>query len=335
MNMNTQEKQEDFTLDLGPKTNTIKSSELSESVSVELPVTINEEERRRQAVLDLIDSSHDKHFVFFFGLPASGKTAVLGSMLNAMQQPGAKGRLFIHGVGDNFFQQGLALWKNISEAFSNRRFPPRTNVDSIIQLLAAYEPSSTEDSLNIVFLEMSGEKLQKVMISPDGGRALPFDINIFLNIPKVKIVFIITAAWNEARKSDPIINDFLTNLHEKHNNLFKSRFLLLITKWDSRKNQEEDVVSFVQDNMKLTWAKLNDRKNIFQPFSIGKVISITDDGKPGQNDIIEPFDIDAGQRLFYRIYETFTGTPTPSNAEGAWTFRSIYIKIIRFFGISK
>ena len=70
----------------------------------------------REELVKLIEAAEDKHFVFMSGTPASGKTAVLGAMLRAMQRPDAPGRLYIHG-SDGFFKDGLALWKRIDKAF--------------------------------------------------------------------------------------------------------------------------------------------------------------------------------------------------------------------------
>uniref|UniRef100_UPI004055A165 hypothetical protein n=1 Tax=Candidatus Electronema sp. TaxID=2698783 RepID=UPI004055A165 len=117
------------------------------------PVDEDEAELRRQHVMDLLDASEGKNFVFFFGMPASGKTTVLGSMLYAMQQPRAKGKLFIHGTGDNFFQKGVIFWKTVSYSFQNQRFPPRLRNDQITKLFVEYRPEKSEESLNIVFLK--------------------------------------------------------------------------------------------------------------------------------------------------------------------------------------
>lgn len=62
-----------------------------------------EDKRRRQIFLDFLEAAKDKNFVFFYGAGGSGKSTVLGSMLHAMQQSGAKGKLYVHGSGGYYF----------------------------------------------------------------------------------------------------------------------------------------------------------------------------------------------------------------------------------------
>uniref|UniRef100_UPI004056EED0 hypothetical protein n=1 Tax=Candidatus Electronema sp. TaxID=2698783 RepID=UPI004056EED0 len=106
-----------------------------------------------------------------------------------------------------------------------------------------------------------------------------------MNISNVNFLFIITVAWDKARKEDKIINDFLTNLVTEHSKVINYKFILLVTKCDIKKNKE-DVFSFVKNRMPLTFSKINFKNNVFISFSIGKVIAISDDGTPCQDDII-------------------------------------------------
>ncbi len=269
-----------------------------------------EDNDRRKILFNLLKGSEDKHFVFLYGTPASGKTAVLGSMLYAMQRPESKGKLFVHGSGDGFFKQGLVLWMRILEAFKEHRFPPRTGSGSTIQLHAEFTPHGSAKSLNLIFLEMGGEDLKQVMISPDGLRALPLHINQFFKIRALKLAFIVTTSWEDASKDDMAIDSFISYLNEHAAHLTTNRFLLLITKWDTKKsNSEESIDTFVRREMPQTYNKLSAKRNIIQPFSVGDVIAFSDDGKSHPDDIIETFDFAASQRLFGRIFETFTSIP--------------------------
>ena len=254
----------------------------------------------REELLKLIDASEDKHFVFMSGTPASGKTAVLGAMLRAMQRPDAPGRLYIHG-SDGFFKDGLALWKRIDIAFGKKEFPPRSSVGSTIQLHAQFVPHGARPPLHLIFLEMAGED---VMIKDSGGRALPFHVGQFLKIPTLKMSFLFTTSWSEAKKDDAAIDDFLSFLNEKAPHLVDNRFILLITKWDTKTaNPSESIDEFVRRTMPRTYNKLSSQRNVIQPFSIGTVVSF--DGAGG--DVISSFDDAGSERLFSRIFETFTG----------------------------
>lgn len=264
----------------------------------------NTDNDSRKQLLDLIKASEDKHFVFLFGSPAAGKTAVLGCILQAMQRPEAPGKLFVHGAGGGYFKAGLALWNRVSDAFSAQRFPSRSTKNETIQLHAQYRVQEGVKPLNIVFLEMAGEDLKSVNITDQGGRSLPFHIGQFLRIPTLKLSFLITTPWDEADKDDALIDSFLSYVNETAPHLIENRFILLVTKWD--KNQSgngEAIDEFVRSKMPRTYNKLAAKRNVIQPFSVGTVIPF--DGSDG--DIIAQFDHAASQRLFARIYETFTG----------------------------
>ena len=63
----------------------------------------------RGMLLELIEGASEKNFVFFFGTPRAGKTAVLGSMLSSMQQDNPYGTVQVMGGNDGYFRHGVAL----------------------------------------------------------------------------------------------------------------------------------------------------------------------------------------------------------------------------------
>jgi len=272
----------------------------------------------RAELLRLLEASEDKHFVFLFGSPAAGKTVVLGSVIQAMQRPEVQGRLFVHGAGDGYFKHGLALWEQLRRAFEKKQFPPRTKAGGTIQLHAQYKPPNNGNKstpLDLVFLEMAGEDLKKVMITDQGGRNLPFHIGQFLRIPQLKIAFLITTPWQDASKDDAMIDDFLSFVNETAPHLIENRIILLVTKWDTYSGGESTSIDdFVKQKMPRTYNKIAEKRNIIQPFSVGKIVPF--DG--GEGDIIATFDYSASQRLFSRIYETFTGIS--SEKKKTWKF---------------
>jgi hypothetical protein len=260
----------------------------------------------REAVIKLIEASYDKHFVFMFGSPASGKTAVLGSLIQAMQRPEAKGTLFVHGTTeDNYFKDGLALWNHIREAFEERRFPKRTLHGRTIQVLLQYRPPYELPTLNLVFLEMAGEDLREVRITGQGDRDLPFHVGQFLRIPKLKLVFLLVTPWSDAAKDDATVDDFLSYVNSVASHLTENRFILLITKWDTKTGATpSDIDTFLRQAMPKTYNKLAHKRNVIQPFSIGTVVQMPPEAG---GDIISSFDYKASQRLFARLYERCTG----------------------------
>ena len=285
-------------------------------------VPSSEELSERQKYLLLLEACKGKHFVFLFGSPAAGKTAVVGSLIQAMQRPEVLGKLYVHGAGDGYFASGLQLWSQIRHAFDNRRFPSRTKAGTTIQIHTQYRsPSNT--TLDLVFLEMAGEDLKEVQINDSGHRRLPFHIEQFLKIRQLEIAFLIITSWKDAAKDDVAIDDFLTFINQTAPHLTQKRVLLIITKWDTRPQNTGDSASvskFVKETMPRTFNKISGARNVIQPFSVGEVVPFEGD----EGDIIDTFDYGAHQRLFARIYETFTGVsvapPDPSNKKPSWKF---------------
>ncbi len=271
----------------------------------------------RAELIRLLDASEGKHFVFLFGSPAAGKTAVLGSVLQAMQRPEVQGRLFVHGAGDGYFKHGLALWDQIRRAFDQKQFPTRTTAGGTIQLHAQFKPPNNEPPLDLVFLEMAGEDLKKVMITDQGGRNLPFHIGQFLKVPQLKIAFLVTTSWQDASKDDPMIDDFLSYVNETASHLIENRIILLVTKWDKNPlGATASIDDFVKQKMPRTYNKIAAKRNVIQPFSVGKIVPF----EGGEGDIIASFDYPSSQRLFARIYETFTGVSSDPKKTKWWQF---------------
>jgi hypothetical protein len=271
----------------------------------------------RAELVRLLEASEDKNFVFLFGSPAAGKTAVLGSVIQAMQRPEVQGRLFVHGAGDGYFKHGLALWDQIRRAFEQKQFPTRTKAGGTIQLHAQFKPSSTANPLDLIFLEMAGEDLKRVMITDQGGRSLPFHVGQFLRIPQLKIAFLVTTPWQDAAKDDAMIDDFLSYVNETAPHLIENRIILLVTKWDTHPNATTlSIDEFVRQKMPRTYNKIAEKRNIIQPFSVGKIVPF----EGGEGDIIASFDYPASQRLFARIYETFTGISNEEKKKPGWKF---------------
>jgi len=271
------------------------------------PSPVTEASSPREKMLALLEALKDKQVVFMFGSPKSGKTAVLGSMVQAMQRPDVNGRFFLHGAADSYFKGGLIWWEEVRSAFKDKKFPRRTLTGGTIQIHAEFQPPDSIKPLNFVFLEMSGEDLETVEISDKGGYSFKFHIDQFLRITTLKMAFIIVTSWQDAKKDDAMISDFLNYINEKAQHLKGNRFIVLITKWDTKPGDpNESALDFIKRNMPATANKIAAAHNVVQPFSVGTVIHlpVADGG-----DIIQEFDYPAGQRLFARLYETFTGMP--------------------------
>jgi hypothetical protein len=262
----------------------------------------------RELLVQLIEGSENKNFVFFFGTPRAGKTAILGSMLQSMEAENPFGTVHVLGK-DGYFEAGVALWQNIRGFFDSRRFPPRTDAGATIQLHARFQPREPQQkALDIIFLEMGGEDLRVVSATSTGVRALPLHIDQFLLIPGLRMMFLLTASWREAKQSDRAMSEFIDYLIGKNSSLADNRIVMLVTKWDTYPEKKTVTAEdYVKKHMPVTYGKLRDPKNLIGSYSIGTIVSLGKNGEESPDDIIQSFDHKEGQKLFNRIRETFTG----------------------------
>ena len=250
------------------------------------------------------------NFVFFFGKPSSGKSAILSSIIyclrqgNIMSSSGEKigGSLTVQNKLDD--DSGIILENIIHEQMKKRRFVDRTTAGSITYLGIEYTPDKSKKlpSIDVTFLEMSGEDLKKVEVNRDGLGKLPSNIDVFFKATEISLLFILTAHWKEAAADDQRTANFLEYLIRQNPDLKKTRVILLISQWDKNPNKDKEGVNeFVKNKMKATYTLMEDSKNVVNEYSIGHVIEL--DKSP----YIEKFNDIYPSQLWKFIYKSITG----------------------------
>lgn len=275
-----------------------------------------QDDDRRKQVMELLEASKDKNFVFLFGPPGSGKTAVLGTILQSMHRGDVHGKFYVHGASEkSHYKRGADLWTRIRSSFADKRFPARSDVTKTIELHVEYKHPANPDPVHIVFLEMAGDNFDLVKLN-ERGEKLPIHIKQFLSIPNINIMFLIVAPWRTDRRGISLVVDFLAFVNEHAPNLVGSRVILLISQWDQYPlRSTKSVEQFALEEMTEVYQKINSNNNVIRSYSVGTVLH--DD--TGAGDIIMDFDHTASQQLFARIYETFTGIRfVPPNHRPWW-----------------
>lgn len=277
-----------------------------------------------KAFADALDNIEDSNYVFFFGLPGSGKSAIIGSILRMLHENSANIGSFILNDGSRvkennlcktLLNNGAKIIDGVLQGFNKREFMARTTKGDVIVVNGRFIPdehifSKTRyPQLDVTFLDVSGEDLETIQIN-DGAGKLPSHINIFLKLARLPLLIVLVVPHNNAVKdkdkayTDRLMAKFLNQVHNRtsRDNLKKPRIILLVTQWDSYSGKYvNNVKEFAKDKLPATYALLNKDVDLVSEYSIGHVIE--DDAIP----YIDVFYEDYPTRLWNRIYETFTG----------------------------
>lgn len=249
------------------------------------------------------------NFIFLFGAAQRGKTVVTSSIINFLSSVEAGGDLSPFNVGTeddrNEKDHGHNLYKKILRGFAEKRFPSRTVLvgnDEPIYVNVRFTPKNIRDNdpINLTFLEMPGDALQRID-SPDGGRGeIPESIDVFFRTTNVSISFILLTEHGLAAKDDLLMAAFIDYVRNKNREFSDARLLLLVAKWD-KYDGGLSIEEFVRLNMPVTHNKLHDDKHSVAEFSIGVVDRA--DGK----DFIKTYNPIPAKKVVNWIYINATG----------------------------
>lgn len=249
----------------------------------------------------------ETNFVFLFGAAQRGKTVVTSSVVNFLSSVESKGSLApfrLKPKSDS--DEGRKLFDRIRRLHAQQRFPERTLLvgdREPIYVNIAFSPNKELDSepLRMTFLEMPGDDLKGVD-SPDGVGELPPTINAFMRVKGLKPAFVLITSPENAFDDDQLMSSFIDYICELDPRFDSSRFLLLITKWDTYSGALSPA-GFVAENMRLTNAKLFNPKHSIAAFSIGTVDTV--DGSP----FLKSYEPSYAKAVVNWLYMEFTGKP--------------------------
>lgn len=238
----------------------------------------------------------ETNFIFIFGKPAVGKTAITASLINHLSTDCDYGNLV--GIDNG---GGRILLEKIRNTIRDKRFPDRTKVGTLTEIDFKFEPlNKSKGNLWLTFLEMSGEDLNKVELNENNPSQLPTDIDVFFRANNLSMIFILVTSHQDANKDDSLMVTFLDYIIGKDLRFQNSRILLLVSQWDTFVG-EIDTEEFIRTRMPLTYARLRKNSNAIRNFSMGRIT--TADGQPR----IQEYDSEPAEKVFHWIYETLTG----------------------------
>jgi len=268
------------------------------------------------------------NFMFIFGSSQRGKTVITASILNFLSSADAEGGLSVVRGRTDKTDHGDRLLKQIRRKIAARQFPDRTVLvgdDEPIYVNVKFTPRNSRDhkALNLTFLEMPGDTLQKVD-APDGGMGdLPSSINAFLRADrrKVKLSFILVTDHQNAPDDDQLMASFIEYIIEENATFAEEGFLLLVSKWDEY-DGGLSVGEFVKLNMPITYGKLYDKRHSMSSFSIGEVDQAAG-SRGGMINFLKVFNPEPSKRVINWMWKRVSGKPLYTESRASWLARTI------------
>lgn len=259
----------------------------------------------------------ERSYVFIFGPSSVGKTVIIGSILKYLKSyrstefgdtlKNINNKNVIHE------KEGNILWRDLTKAINENKFPSGTGtIDSTTNfrnnpaprhLNLHYLPAKNIPDFKFCFLDMAGEDLSK--LDYEASKPLPESIETYLeDVPKQNMcfIFVIDPQFTAASKSEQIVlfDAFIETLDS--NDHTSTPLLILVSKWDTIKEQYKDVEEYLKTEFEDVWGTVNqlNRAISFAEFSIG-IVNV-EENKPISYDPSYP------ERVFNWLYKTQTGT---------------------------
>ena len=259
----------------------------------------------------------ERSYVFIFGPSTVGKTVIIGSILKYLKSYRSKefGDTLKNINNKNVIheKEGNILWRDLTKANIDNKFPSGTGtIDSTTNfrnnpaprhLNLHYLPAKNIPDFKFCFLDMAGEDLSK--LDYEASKPLPKSIETYVEkVPKQNMcfIFVIDPKCTTASKSEQIVlfDAFIETLDSNEHT--STPLLILVSKWDTIKDQYKDVEEYLETEFEDVWGAANQQhRNIsIAEFSIGRVN--IEENKPLSYDPSYP------ERVFNWLYKTQIGT---------------------------
>jgi len=244
----------------------------------------------------------DSHFVFFFGVSASGKSVILSSMLYYLS---SKAGVLRPKLGTPNTKEAQVLLADFFENIRQGVLPDRTTRDQVTRLDLVFEPNNKSKKvppINLTFLETAGGNHQDIT----RGGTYHSSIEAYLNA-NIPLNFIVVTSYDTAHREDTLINEFLDELERKGKNLKSINVLLVISKWDKSGrmdvSSEEELENFINERLPRTNNRINSYELSKTYFTIGKIEAT------GSGERITLLNLASAEVLSKWLYESIIGYP--------------------------
>lgn len=264
---------------------------------------------------ELNEDAEDKNYVFVFGIPGSGKSFIIASLLKYMEQCElGQSRLDV----DQSTETEKRLYNRMIMSFSN---PKDYRIESNATLdfnrfNIIFTPKGNKPEKTITFLDVSGEACQAIYQGDSSKYTgeLPDFLRVVLESDINSTFLLVGELEDEDKKGnqppqDRILKAFydkILDIQDKEGKQYHK--ILLISKWDNIAKNKRDEVSVVDYAKKHLPVTMN---NFLAENHNGKVVNAITHYSVGEfkGDRLIKFNEERPEVLFNSLYECFTGQP--------------------------
>lgn len=264
---------------------------------------------------ELNEDAEDKNYVFVFGIPGSGKSFIIASLLKYMEQCDlGQSRLDV----DQSTETEKRLYNRMIMSFSN---PKDYRIESNATLdfnrfNIIFTPKGNKPEKTITFLDVSGEACQAIYQGDSSKYTgeLPDFLRVVLESDINSTFLLVGELEDEDKKGnqppqDRILKAFydkILDIQDKEGKQYHK--ILLISKWDNIAKNRRDEVSVVDYAKKHLPVTMN---NFLAENHKGKVVNAITHYSVGEfkGDRLIKFNEERPEVLFNSLYECFTGQP--------------------------
>ncbi|NOQ75781.1 MAG: hypothetical protein GQ574_27485 [Crocinitomix sp.] len=259
----------------------------------------------------VLEIDPDIPYFFVFGLPSSGKTAMLTGLIYYLKTI-AEGQLDILNSTDKVnHKKGRNIFYEMSKHVKAGTFLPGTTAIDTTEFVFPNEmnlefvPDDNQKAIMpFSLLDMAGEDLKDVLMKDGGlnGGELDERINSYLAHPECSLVFIMVIDINFPNESEDLIEQFLS--YAKTIGHVQNPVLFAVNKWDIEKDGYDSVEDYFANNLQVLNRLRKDpkRATAVLDFSIGKVSD-----SEVEKDGVYTYDYKDSERLMKWMYEISTG----------------------------
>lgn len=286
------------------------------------------DEEYHARLTELNTNAENKHYVLFFGQPASGKTWIIGSLLHYMKNY-LGGTVYLDT--NKTTESEEALFYQMQDRFNGVVYAEKltsTDTRQYFELHIKFTPQdSSKPPMDIVFVDASGEHSEDAFnqIGKDRSGKLPGYLNVILesNV-QTKIAFVYDQSLVDERGSIPqmnVLNAVFTHIQQIQNSQ-KKKFpkALLMSKADRiYANDLSTVERCGYDPMNYALEKIPSFANsFFNEDPNNKTIFYKMGTFSLNSDLILEFDKECPEKLFRWLYMEGNNGASPITEKSCW-----------------
>lgn len=286
------------------------------------------DEEYHARLTELNTNAENKHYVLFFGQPASGKTWIIGSLMHYMKNY-LGGTVYLDTNKSTESEE--ALFYQMQDRFNGVVYAEKltsTDTQQYFELHIKFTPQDiSKPPMDIVFVDASGEHSEKAFNQMGNARSgkLPGYLNVILesNV-QTKIAFVYDQSLQDERGSIPqvnVLNAVFTHIQQIQNSQGK-KFpkALLLSKADRIYATDLSTVERCgYDPMNYALEKIPSFANsFFNEDPNNRTIFYKMGTFSLNSDLILEFDEDCPKRLFRWLYMEGNGGTSPIKEKTTW-----------------